>query len=240
MTAGVKRLYREVEVAAADGAGFRITLDARPVRTPAAAPLILSSRALAEAVAREWRAQGDRVAPRTMPLMRLACTGIDRVAPGRAAVIDEIAGFAATDLVCHRAAAPPTLVARQHRAWEPLIEWAAERYGARLRVVTGVMPRRQPKTALTSLRATVATRDHLALAGLWSLTTACGSLVIALAVAKRRLDPDAAFAAAQLDESFQIERWGEEPGLAARRAAIRAEIATADRFLRLLATTGGR
>jgi len=235
----VTRPYREVAVEAADGAGFRVTLDARPVPTPAAAPLLLPSRTLAEAVADEWRHQGDRVVPATMPLMRLACTGIDRVAPHRAAVIDEVAGFAATDLVCHRAEAPPALVARQTRTWQPLVDWAARRYDARLRVAAGVMPRPQPPPALAALRAAVAARGDLALAGLWSLTAACGSLVIALALAEGRLDRDAAFAAAQLDESFQIERWGEEPAATRRRAAIGAEIDVADRFLRLLATTGG-
>ena len=232
----MKRFYRKVAVEAADGAGFRITLDRRPVRTPAAAPVLLSSRALAEALADEWRHQEERIVPATMPLMRLAGTGIDRVAPRRAAVIDEIAGFAATDLVCHRAEAPPTLVTRQDRTWQPLLDWVAGRYDARLQVATGVMPRHQPPRTLAALRAAVAARDDLALAGLWSLTAACGSLVIALALAERRLDPDAAFAAAQLDEDFQIERWGEEPAAVQRRAALRAEIEAANRFLRLLAT----
>ena len=232
----MKRTYRQVAVEAADGAGFRITLDRRPLRTPAAAPVLLSSRALAEALAEEWRHQKDQVVPATMPLMRLAGSAIDRVAPHRAAVIDEVAGFAATDLVCHRAAAPPTLVARQDRTWQPLVDWIAGRYSARLQVATGVMPRHQPPPALAALRAAVAARDDLELAGLWSLTAACGSLVIALALAERRLGPDAAFAAAQLDEDFQIERWGEAPAAARQRAAVRAEIEAGDRFLCLLAT----
>ncbi len=232
----MRRSYGQVAVEAVDGAGFRVTLDRRPVRTPAAAPVLLPSRALAEALADEWRHQEEQVVPATMPMMRLAGTGIDRVAPRRAAVIDEIAGFAATDLVCHRAEAPPTLVARQDRTWQPLVDWVAGRYQARLQIATGVMPRQQPPAALAALRAAVAVRDDLALAGLWSLTAACGSLVIALALAERRLDPDAAFAAAQLDEDFQIERWGEVPAAAQHRAAIRAEIQAADRFLRLLAT----
>ncbi len=232
----MKRFYGQVAVEAANGAGFQVTLDRRPVRTPAAAAVLLSSRALAEALAEEWRHQEQEVVPATMPLMRLTGTAIDRVAPHRAAAIDEVAGFAATDLVCHRAEAPPTLVARQDRTWQPLVDWAAGRYQARLQVATGVMPRQQPARTLAALRDAVAVRDDLALAGLWSLTAACGSLVIALALAERRLDPDAAVAAAQLDEDFQIERWGEAPAAARHRAAIRAEIEAADRFLRLLET----
>ncbi|MFQ5955406.1 MAG: ATP12 family chaperone protein [Kiloniellales bacterium] len=234
----MKRFYRRVAVEATGDGDFRVTLDGRRLRTPAATPLVLPSRALAEAVAEEWRRQGDEVAVEAMPLMRLSCTGIDRVAPRRAAVVAEIAGFAQTDLVCYRAEAPPTLVERQHRAWQPLIDWSARRHGARLRVVTGVMPRRQPPAALKALKSAVEAHDDLALAALWSATAASGSLIIALALAARRLDGQAAFKAAQIDEDFQIERWGEEPVAARRRDGLRAEIETADRFLRLLPAPG--
>ena len=233
----MKRFYRRVAVAD-EGAGFRVALDGRPIKTPAAAALVLPSRALAEAVAEEWRGQGDEVEVAAMPLMRLACTGIDRVAPRRKAVVTEIAGFAGTDLVCYRAEAPPALVERQRRAWQPLIDWAARHHGARLRVARGVMPRRQPPAALEALESAVAAHNDMALTALWSATTATGSLVIALALAAGRLDAEAAFAAAQIDEAFQAERWGEEPMAARRRAGLRAEIVAAERFLRLLTAPG--
>jgi chaperone required for assembly of F1-ATPase len=232
----MRRSYRQVSVAPAEaGAGFEVLLDGRPVRTPAAAPLILPNRGLADAVAAEWRALKEAVRPQAMPLTGLACTGLDRVAPRRAAVVDRIAAYAATDLVCYRAAAPPELIALQRQAWQPLLDWAARRYGARLAVAAGVMPQPQPPEALAALRAVVAGFDDLTLAALAAATAACGSLIIALALAERHIGAEVAWQAAQLDEGFQVARWGEDAEAADRRAALKVEIESADRFLHLVA-----
>ena len=130
--------YARVEVAATD-AGPTVMLDGRPARTPARKTLALPVAALASAVAAEWTAQADRVRPETMPLTRLATTAIDLTAERRQRMVGEAAAYAATDLVCHRAEAPADLVERQHQGWQPLLDWAAARWGARLDVTVGVV-----------------------------------------------------------------------------------------------------
>ena len=230
----MKRVYTEVAVEPAED-GFAIMLDGRPVRTPGRRMLAVPSRALAEAIAAEWRAQGDRVEPRSMPLTRLASTALDLVGQRRPAIVDEIAAYAGTDLVCYRADAPAELAARQHAAWQPLLDWAAARYGAALVVTQGVVPRPQPPEALAALRRAVEAYDDMALVALHAATAAAGSLIVALALLDGRIDAAEAFAASQLDETFQIEAWGEDAEAAARRRAVAADIAAAARFLSLLA-----
>ena len=65
-------------------------------------------------------------------------------------------------------------------------------------------------------------------------TAACGSLVIGLALIDGQLDAEGAFAASQLDESFQIEAWGEDAEQTERRRALAADIQAAARFISLL------
>jgi chaperone required for assembly of F1-ATPase len=229
----MKRAYREARAAPADG-GWSIFLDDRRLLTPAKAALLLPTRGLAEAVAAEWEAQAERIVPTSMPLMRLAATAVDRVAPRREQVVDEIAGYAATDLVCYRADRPADLVARQRAVWQPLVDWATLRYDAPLLVTTGVLPQPQAPAVLTAIRRAVAAFDALHLVALQSATTACGSVVIGLALAERRLDVEAAWQASQLDEAYQIEKWGEDAEAAGRRADLRRDIAAARRFMDLL------
>lgn len=229
----MKRVYRAVAVAPGDG-GWQVMLDSRLLRTPAKAPLLLPNRPLAAAVAAEWDAQIETVVPATMPLMRLAATAIDRVVPQRARVIDEVAGYAGTDLVCYRADRPAELVARQQAIWQPLVDWATLRYDAPLLVTTGVVPRPQPAGVVAAIHAAVAAFDDFSLTALHGLTTACGSVVIALALADSYLGPEAAWQASQLDETYQIEKWGEDAEAGRRRAAIRADIGDSCRFLALL------
>jgi chaperone required for assembly of F1-ATPase len=229
----MKRVYEQVTTRRVDS-GWGVALDGRPMRTPGKNELVVPSEKLAAAIAAEWDAQQDDIRPTTMPLTRLAATAIDRTAPRRDRVVDEIAGYAGTDLVCYRAEHPAPLVARQHAVWQPLIDWAALRYDAALAVTSGVIPKRQSPAALKAFAAAVAAQDVLRLTALHALTAACGSLVIALAVLEDRLDATEAFAASQLDETFQIEVWGEDAEAAARRRRRWSEMQAASRLLALL------
>lgn len=214
--------------------GHAVLLDGKPVRTPRRASLIVPTAALADAIAAEWHAQGKTVRPDTMPLTQFAATAIDRARPDRDALVAAIARYGETDLVCYRADAPPALVERQRAIWQPLVDWAALVHDAPLRVVEGVMPTDQPAEALLALRAAVARHDEWRLAALSVATATAGSLVIGLALVGGRIGVDMAWAASQLDETFQIELWGEDAEAAARRIALRMELDAVGRFLGLL------
>jgi chaperone required for assembly of F1-ATPase len=229
----MKRFYRKTEVVPA-GDGYGVALDGRPIKTPAKQPLLLPNAALATAVAAEWEAQQTEIRPAEMPLTRLASTAVDRVAPQREAIVRQIADYAGTDLVCYRAVHPPELADRQHAVWQPLVDWAVLRYDAPLEIAAGVIPKPQPEASLHAFAAAVAEQNDFALAALHLATGVCGSLIIALALFEGRIDAAEAFAASQLDESFQIEAWGEDEEQARRRRALAEDIAAAAQFMSLL------
>jgi chaperone required for assembly of F1-ATPase len=238
MSLEARRFYKEA-TAVADNEVWRITLDGKVVKTPARNPLSLPTRALAEAIAVEWAAQEAKVKPDTMPLMQLASTAIDRVAPDRDRIIAETAGYAATDLVCYRADGPDELIARQATQWDPLIDWLRERYDVSLKKAAGVMAIPQSDQALAALTRAVAAQDDFRLTALGVMTGAAGSLAIGLALLEGRISPEDAAAAAQLDELYQAERWGVDPEAEKRRLAQKADLVAARRFLDLLATGTG-
>lgn len=226
----MKRFYKTAGVAEGEG-GFGVLLDGRPVRTPGGRPLAVPAVALAEAVAAEWAGQGPELRPATMPLTQLVSTALDRVATQRAAVVDALLEYAATDLLCYRADEPSDLVEREGAAWQPVFDWAMLRFDAPLRTTTGLLPIEQPPEALAALRQAVERCDDLRLTAMQSLTAACGSLLLALAVAEGRLSGEEAFAASVLDELYQAELWGEEEEAVRRRAALRADILAAELFI---------
>ena len=229
----MKRFFQKAECVPAAG-GYGVALDGKLVKTPGKHDLIVPSTALAAAVAAEWNAQQGEIRRETMPLTRLAGVTIDRSAAQREATVRQVAEYAGTDLVCYRATHPPALAARQRAVWQPLIDWALQRYDAPLTVTTGVIPARQPTASLEALAAAVAEHDGFSLTALQTATAACGSLVIALALLEGHLDAAEAFTASQLDESFQIEAWGEDQEQAERRAALADDIAAAARLISLL------
>jgi chaperone required for assembly of F1-ATPase len=229
----MKRFYREATVAPV-AEGFAVLLDGKTLRTPAKNELVVVSRVLAEAIAAEWQGQEATIKPLALPLTRLVSTAIDRIAPRHSEIVAEVTKYAGTDLLCYRAATPAELAARQHALWQPLLDWADARFDARLAVTHSITPIAQPPEALAALERAVAAHDAMELMALHLATTVCGSLILGLALLAERLSPAEAFAAAELDESFEIERWGEDPEQTARRAALEEDIALAARFAALL------
>lgn len=227
-----KRFYAEVSTEADDD-GWRILLDGRQVKTPNRSELLLPTAALAEAVAEEWRAQGVRIDPASMPLTRLANTALDGVAPNLVAVAEDVLGFAGRDLICYRAGSPETLAERQRQSWDPLIEWTDEQYGARLVATEGVMPLDQPPNSLAALRSALTCLEPFALTAIHVMTTLTGSAVLALAHASGRMSLEECWTAAHIDEDFQIGHWGEDAQASRRRAVRFAEMSNASRFLTL-------
>jgi len=230
----VKRFWTTASVVAAD-LQWSIALDARPVRTPARAPLTVPTAALAEAIAAEWNRQGEDVDPRTMPLTGLANAAIDRVAPDPARFADSLAVFAENELLAYRADYPPALLAHQAAQWDPWLAWARQRYDIDFALVTGIMHQPQPAATLARITAAYRALDAFRLAALHPVVTISGSAIIGLAVASGAMDAATAWAVGHLDELWQAEQWGKDPLAEAGHAARQADLAAAVTMLALLA-----
>jgi len=216
-----------------DAAPFAITLGGKPVMTPGKRPVTAPTRALADAVAAEWRAQGDRVDPKTMPMTRYVNSILDTVADHRDGVVEQVSAYGASDLLCYRSRHPQILVARQAAAWDDVLTWAAKSKNAPMVVTTGIMAIEQPEASLRSLRESVAAHDDAALAALHDLTAFSGSLILALAISDGHLAAEEGWAASRVDEEWQIEQWGEDAQARAAANAKRAAFMDAARLLDL-------
>ena len=229
----MKRFWKEALTERVEG-GWLIRLDARPVRTPARRLCIVPVAGMADGIAAEWNAQGERVEPLSMPLTRAASTCLDRVMPEIDAVRRNVTSYGGTDLLCYRAPSPAELVARQNQGWDPLLDWAEKHLGARLAVGAGVMHIAQPPEAMERLARHVESFDAWELTGLSELTSLSGSLILALAVLHGRLTPEEAWALSRLDEQWNIEQWGEDTEAAQQTARRKADFEAAAGQLRLL------
>ena len=224
-----RRFYKTVSVT--DDLG--IALDERPVKTPMKSPLRLPTRALAEAVAAEWDAQESEIKPALMILTKLANTAIDRVCLHRTAMEAEVLDYANSDLVCYRADRPPDLVARHRTQWDPVVDWARLTLDAPFEVIVGVIHQPQPEGALAAHALAVKELSDFQLAAYHALMTLTGSALLAMMLARRATAPEAAWAAAHVDEDYQIEQWGQDDEAQTRRAARQVEFMACCRFLEL-------
>ncbi|MBD1204591.1 MAG: ATPase [Rhodobacteraceae bacterium] len=227
-----KRFWQAAQAEPCEG-GFTVRLDGRGVKTPAKAPLVVPTLAMAQAIAAEWEAQQGAVRPETMPVTRAANSALDKVVPQRAEVVALLAAYGGSDLLCYRAAGPEALAERQAAGWDPLLDWAAESFGARLAVTRGVMPVAQDPAGLARLEAEVAGLSVFRLAGFHDLVAISGSLVLALAVIRGRLGAEEAWHLSRIDEAWQVEQWGEDEEAAAAEVVRRVAFDAASRFYAL-------
>lgn len=229
-----KRFYEQASVAPSPD-GFAIHLDGRPVRTPGKASLALPTVAAAQLVADEFAAQRETIDPVSMPVLRLANTAIDGVAADMQAVLEDVMRFSSSDLLCYRADAPEALVARQAEAWDPVLDWARATLGARFFLAEGVMHVEQPREAVAAVGIWLRQRaEPFRLSAIHLMTTLTGSALLALAVEAGALEPDEAWAAAHVDEDWNVAQWGEDAEAMASRAARRRDFDAAVALARAL------
>ena len=218
-----RRFYREATMAE-DAGSYALRLDGKPARTPGRRPLAVTDAALAAAIQAEWQGQGEYLDAATMPATRLANSAIDGVAANMQAVRDEIAAYGGTDLLYYRAGEPEGLVEQERAAWDPILAAAEQRFGCRFMLAEGIVHVAQPAPALAAIRRSVEAYDNpFRLAALHVATALSGSTLIALALGEGRIDSDTAWAAAHVDEDWNIGKWGEDAEAMARRAKRRAE-----------------
>jgi chaperone required for assembly of F1-ATPase len=230
----MKRFYKQVAISPEAG-GYAVRLDGRTVKTPGRNTLVVPAPALADAIAEEWRRQDEVIEPVSMLLTKFANTAIERVLPQRSEIVEELLKYGSGDLLCYRAD-DAALAERQRLSWDPVLDWLAQRHGARLVATIGVTHIAQPGEAILALGRALAPVDPFVLTGLHVATALTGSLALALALEDAHLDAAAAFEKAHLDERYQAEKWGRDSAAEARLESLAIELESAAKFMSLART----
>jgi chaperone required for assembly of F1-ATPase len=227
-----KRFWKNAGFEPVDG-GFAVQLDGRNLKTPAKTQVIVPTEAMAQAIAEEWQAQGDEIDPMSMPVTRSANAALDKVATQHAEVADMLAEYGATDLLCYRAENPVELITRQADAWDPVLDWAEKRLGARLRPVSGVIFESQDDSALDALRAQVHALDNFQLAAFHDLVSLSGSLVLGFAAVHEYQPAEELWTLSRTDELWQEEQWGRDEEAHELAETKRSAFLHASRFFKM-------
>ena len=229
----MKRFYKDVTVAKLDG-GWQVLLDGRGVKTPARAAQILPSEALAEALAGEWRAQGEELDPKTMPMRDLADYAIDQVTGQRKSIAEKLIRYAETDTLAYRASPDEPIFARQQELWEPILCAFEEDHGMQMPRTTGIMGAELSHETGAVLNDKALALDPFLLAALETLTSLAASLSIGWTALSEPEKATSLFDAANLEQDFQAEEWGWDQEATESRASKAASFEMAANFARLV------
>lgn len=228
----MKRFYKEVSVAERDGA-WQVTLDGRPIKTVGGKPQLVPTRALAEALAAEWAAQGEEIDPASFVLRDMADYALDVIGRERDEAIASLLPYAETDTLCYRADPEDALFEKQNEVWEPVLTAAEQRHGLRMQRVSGIMHKPQPPESLAVLRARLEAADAFTLAALRNMSSLAASLLIALEALEADAEIEALWAAASLEEEWQADLWGRDWEAEERRDKRAKAFALSAEFVRM-------
>lgn len=235
-----KRFYKEVKTREADdGNGWTVMLDYRTLKTPAKRPLKLPTVALAKAIAAEWDYQQiDGIRPFTMPLMRLACTALERVPVTRPKIIEHLVKKFNQDLVFCRSPDDNELASlvheRQVEKIDPLLHWLESEFGFKPVVYSSFFGGKQEDGLVMAIEKLLKKTDDCELAAIDAIAASAQSLTIAIALVHGRLQIEEAIELIRLEEDLQVDRWGlVEGGHDIDVADIRIQISSPVVFLGL-------
>lgn len=231
----MKKFYDKASVAEV-ASGFSVVLDGRDIKTPATKLLVVSSKPLAKAIANEWQGQGEKVDLKTMPLTTLSYAAIDQVADNRALIEGEVGAYASSDLICYRADIPAELRKKEEAVWDPIVAWLKDKYNIDLILITGISHVEQGHDTKEFISKYLGDCDHFALAAMQRLTGLLGSIFLSIAIDKKQITVEQAWAASRVDEIYQAELWGEDTESLGEIEAKYAHFCAASQFLSLIRT----
>lgn len=229
----MKRFYK-LAAAVPQADAFTVSLDDKPIKTPAGKPLLLPNLQLAKAIAAEWQAQGDKIIVDTMPLMQLAATAIDHVPVQRKEMLERLLAYAGADLLCHRVHEPKRLHEMQERLFAPALSWLHRRYDIDLHTTTELMAVTQSSLAMERLTSVLSALNDWQLIGVQTAALAAGSIVLALGLSEQEFTAADVFEAAEVESTYQIEKWGSDIELTKRRNGIERELNAVECWFKLI------
>ncbi|MBR2124699.1 MAG: hypothetical protein IJ934_06025 [Acetobacter sp.] len=234
-----KRFWKEVTVVQEGEEGaeqrFSIALDRRVIRLPKGTRLSVTSHALAEALAEEWRliGEGQNFVPTDLPLTGMTGFMVECLPQAQKNIIQNLLAYAQSDLLSYREASYSALYRRQSEIWDPLLQQLEVLLGCRLAVTTGVMPMTQTEETMRIFQQALEASTQVELTVLGNVVPVMGSLALGFLLLKTHMTAETLVQAATLDEQFQMTLWGTEPEITQRIATMTKDIATAIRFLTL-------
>ena len=228
-----KRFYKEAGVKAVEG-GFAVALDGRIPKTPGMKQVIVPRQSIALALAEEWAVQVEFVDAQIMPLTRLVNSAVEAGEESLPALRAEIMKYVANDLLLYRADTPAALVKRQEEFWDDALVKLARQFGVAFQPTIGIVHQAQPEVTLARLTAVLEAEALLPLTALNAITSITGSGLLAIALRHGLIDAERVWAAAHVDEDFNISMWGVVEEITERRAKRHKEFDAALRLLALL------
>ncbi|XP_050392028.1 ATP synthase mitochondrial F1 complex assembly factor 2 isoform X1 [Patella vulgata] len=204
----LKKFYKNASIVTTEG-WYEINLDKRKLRTPGGNLFRVPNEALALAVATEWNSQDKVIKRHNMHLTSLCNTALDNpFHKTRDVLTDSIIHFLETDTMCYRLTEPEDLVRFQSQNWDPVINWAKDRYKIDITPTYTIAPPDVPQHTKDTIKRHLLSYSDWALFGYQFAVDSVKSLLIIMALVDKFISVDTAVHLSRLEQEYQVKKWG--------------------------------
>ena len=203
---------------------YLLNINNKSLKTPDGNIIELPSIKLAKILLKDYESSFKSKPLNIVRPIKITNTAIDKIKPNNIFYINEITDNLNNDMICYFANSPVELVDLQNKDWLPLINYMKSSYNIELIYTSKLFSINQKPDSLLKLKNILNEINIFKLSAIYTLSQITKSIIISLALVNNKISAKKAFENSNLEELYQISKWGKDEEAFDRLNAIKVDI----------------
>mgnify|MGYP001206920576 FL=1 len=203
---------------------YLLNINNKSLKTPDGNIIELPSIKLAKILLKDYESSFKSKPLNIVRPIKITNTAIDKIKPNNIFYINEITDNLNNDMICYFANSPVELVDLQNKDWLPLINYMKSSYNIELIYTSKLFSINQKPDSLLKLKNILNEINIFKLSAIYTLSQITKSIIISLALVNNKISAKKAFENSNLEELYQISKWGKDEEAFDRLNTIKVDI----------------
>ena len=203
---------------------YLLTINNKSLKTPDGNTIELPSMKLAKILLKDYESSFKSKPLNIVRPIKITNTAIDKIKPNNIFYINQITDNLNNDMICYFANSPIELVDLQNKEWLPLINYMESSYNIELIYTSKLFSINQKPDSLLKLKNILNEINIFKLSAIYTLSQITKSIIISLALVNNKISAKKAFENSNLEELYQISKWGKDEEAFDRLNTIKVDI----------------
>ena len=203
---------------------YLLNINNKSLKTPDGNIIELPSIKLAKILLKDYEFSFKSKPLNIVRPIKITNTAIDKIKPNNIFYINEITDNLNNDMICYFANSPVELVDLQNKEWLPLINYMESSYNIELIYTSKLFSINQKPDSLLKLKNILNEINIFKLSAIYTLSQITKSIIISLALVNNKISAKKAFENSNLEELYQISKWGKDEEAFDRLNTIKVDI----------------
>ena len=203
---------------------YLLNINNKSLKTPDGNIIELPSMKLAKILLKDYESSFKSKPLNIVRPIKITNTAIDKIKPNNILYINEITDNLNNDMICYFANSPLELVDLQNKEWLPLINYMESSYNIELIYTSKLFSINQKPDSLLKLKNILNEINIFKLSAIYTLSQITKSIIISLALVNNKISAKKAFENSNLEELYQISKWGKDEEAFDRLNTIKVDI----------------